>query len=141
MMSRDFLSPEGQRRKLEMRAVLQGTVVRRRRRRRMTRAGIYLTLIGIAAVLGWPDDRDPVVEPDVHEPRVTRYDHIDVEIVVGNADRVASWVVHTGDASRFYVDDDSLSGLLADSGHAPGYMRVGSSVQLVTPLPDVDVPD
>lgn len=141
MMSRDFLSPDGQRRKLEMRAVLQGTVVRRRRRRRAARAAAYLILIGIAGVVGWPRDRGQASTPKLPERPVARYDHVDIEIVTGDAERVASWVVRTGDASRFYVSDDSLSDLLVDAGHAPGFLRIGSRVEPMVPLPDVDTPD
>ncbi len=134
-MSGSYLSPDGQSRKAEMRSLLAGAVVFRRRRRRAVGAAVGLALIACAAFFRWSSD-----EPSSSQKRVApRFEHVELEVVHGNAERVASWIVREADVSRFYVGDDSLSELLDESGHQPGFMRVGSEVELMMPLVD-DIP-
>ena len=133
-MTNRFLSSEGRRRKAEMCGQLKGAVVSRRRRRRAIRAGVGLALLGVVAFLARPREERPQHPDNVVVVPTPKFDHLELERVEGDVDRVSKWVVRDRDASRFYVDDDSLADLLLESGREPGFMRVGEEVALMVPL-------
>ena len=131
-----LLSPEGSRRRDELRERLVGAVVRRRRVRHTVRAVVVL-LVG--TVLGWsvwPDRGAPEDVPPIHAKGDSPAFGSDFEIVRNRADAVSRFAVDMDrplSVEMLRTDEELLASLSA-AGEPAGLMRIGSELVLIAEL-------